>query len=259
MVKICEQRLQQVESNIFVDLSRLSETDLYGRFYLKAPNGGRFRGYYHSLNVIRPLVRSKEWLRSVTGYYINVSGNNDIVRISYWTVSPEFAKKVVDRFGADHGLEHTRKPTIPEQTRNSDAYGGEEMRFRRYLATYTQIGLEIMETDLLNARILFAIFRWQVMRAGRAYKHHFLKTFENQSFFYNSLPASEKLQFWLDLAHWPDPQKVDWAHMFVNMVLGADWFPVWKNFHAPQPPLSIPEINELIKWMGFQIPHNWEP
>ena len=259
MAKICEQRLQQVESNIVVDLSRLSETDLYGRFYLKAPNGGRFRGYYHSLEVIRALVRSREWLESITGYYINVSGNNDIVRISYWTVSPEFAKKVVDRFGADHGLEHTRKPTIPEQTRNSDAYGGEELRFRRFLVTYTLMGLEIMETDLLNARSLFATFRWQVMRAGRPYKPHFLKTFQNQSFFYNSLSSAKKEQFWLDLAHWPNPKQVDWAHMFVNMVLGADWFPVWDNFHSPQAELSISEINQLVKNMGFQIPQNWSP
>jgi len=56
-----------------MNLNRLRETDLFGRFLLKAPNGGRFDGYYRSLNAIRPLVRSKEWLRSVTGFYINVT------------------------------------------------------------------------------------------------------------------------------------------------------------------------------------------
>lgn len=259
MVPICEQRIQPVGSSIGIDLSRLEETDLFGRFYIKAPNGGRFHGYYNSLNAIRNLLASPEWLSTVTGYYINVTGENDIVRISYWTVTPRQTRALVDRYVSEHELEHIRQPTNPKRTRNSDAYGGEEMRFRRYLATYTQIGLEIMETDLLNARSLFATFRWQVMRAGRAYEPHFLKTFENQSFFYNSLSVSGKLQFWLDLAHWPDPHQVDWAHMFVNMVLGADWFPVWKNFHPPQPPLSIPEINKLIKLMGFKIPHNWAP
>jgi hypothetical protein len=237
----------------------LKETDLFGRFYLKAPNGGRFEGYYNSLNAIRALVLGREWLRSVTGYYINISGNYDAVRLSYWTVSPEHAREVVNRFVTEHGLKHIKQPTIPKHARNSHAYGGEEMRFRRFLATYTQIGLEIMETDLLNARSLFATFRWQVMRAGKPYKPHFLRTFENQSFFYNALSSAEKEQFWLDLAHWPDPQQVDWAHMFVNMVLGLDWFPVWDNFHSPQPPLSIAEINRRVKRMGFQIQQNWSP
>jgi hypothetical protein len=86
-----------------------------------------------------------------------------------------------------------------------------------------------------------------------------LETFECQSFFFNSLSGREKKQFWRDLAHWPNPNKVDWAHMFVNMVLGADWFPVWQHFHSPQRPLSFSEINKRIKPMGFQIPENWSP
>jgi hypothetical protein len=259
VVQICEQRIQQIASNIIVDLSRLKETDLFGRFYLRAPDGGRFRGYYSSVNAIRCLVLSTEWLKSVTGYYINVAGGLDAVRLSYWTISPQHTRMVVNRFVADHGLEYINPPTVPKHARNSDGYGGEELRFRRYLATYTLIGLEIMQTDLLHARSLFATFRWQVMRGGRPYKPHFLGTFENQSFFYNSLSLADKEQFWLDLAHWPDPKQVDWAHLFVNMVLGTDWFPVWENFHSPQPALSISEINELVKRMGFQIPQNWSP
>ena len=241
------------------NLSRLRETDLFGRYYLKIPNGVRFDGYYECLKAIRALVLSGEWSSSVTGYYLNATGDHDAVRISYWTASPQDARKTVDRYVAEHRLERTRPPIKPKRSRNSDGYGGEEIRFRRFLATYTQIGLEILETDLLNARSLFASFRWQVMRAGRTYKPHFSKTFEDQSFFYNSLSPAEKEQFWLDLSHWPDPQRVDWAHMFVNMVLAADWFPVWANFHSPQPPLSISEINKLVKWMGFQIPQNWRP
>jgi len=59
------------------------------------------------------------------------------------------------------------------------------------------------------------------MRARQSYKPHFLRTFENQSPFYNSLSPTEKDQFWHDLVHWPNPLEVDWAHFFVNMVLGC--------------------------------------
>ena len=244
---------------VTMDISNLNETDLFGRFFLKTPNGGKFHNYYSSLDAIRPLIRGDQWAQYVTGYYINITRDFEAVRLSYWTTSPEHTKKVVNQFVENQGLHHAQNPTIPSRTRNSDGYGGEEMRFRRFLAIYTQIGLDIMERDLLNARCLFATFRWQVMRAGRSYKPHFLKTFQNHSAFFNSLTSNEKKQFWLDLANWPDPDQVDWAHMFVNMVLGGDWFPIWDNFRSPQRPLSISEINDLLRVRGFQIPENWSP
>ncbi|MEJ2234350.1 MAG: hypothetical protein P8X67_10515 [Syntrophobacterales bacterium] len=209
MISICEQRIINGEPGMIPDLTQLRETDLFGRFYLKKPNGGRFRGYYESLNAIRPFLCSKEWLQSVTGYYVNVAGKRDAVRLSYWTTAPQQAIKIIDLFVSQNDLKHIEKPFIPEHARNAAGYGGEELRFRRFLATYTLIGLEIMETDLLHARRLFATFRWQVMRAGKPYRPHFLGTFEDQSFFFNSLSAREREQFWRDLAYWPNPDKVD--------------------------------------------------
>jgi hypothetical protein len=259
VISICEQRIINGEPAMIPDLTLLRETDLFGRFYLKKPNGGRFRGYYESLIGMRPLLCSKEWLQSVRGYYVNVAGKQDAVRLSYWTTAPQQTRNIIDLFVSQNGLKHIKEPIIPKHAINSAGYGGEELRFRRFLSTYTLIGLEIMETDLLHARRLFATFRWQIVRAGKPYRPHFLKTFEDQSFFFNSLSAREKEQFWLDLSYWPDSNKVDWAHLFVNMVLAADWFPVRKHFHSPQRPLSISEINQLLEPMGFQIPENWSP
>jgi len=244
-----------------MDLSRLKEIDLFGRYFLKASEGDRFVGYYYSLNAIRPLIKGNEWLNSVTGFYINVAGGFDAVRLSYFTSSPDQVKGVVDRFVANHGLKSIQNPETPHLAEISKDYGGEELRFRRFLSTYTLIGLDIMEADLLNARCLLATFRWQVMRARRPYKPHFLRTIENQSSFYNSLSVHEKEQFWSDLAHWPNPPQVDWAHFFVNMVLGCDWISqrVWQTFLSRQEPIPIPEINKLIIEQGFQIPQGWHP
>lgn len=244
-----------------MNLSRLTEADLFGRFFLRTLNGGRFDGYYCSLNAIRPLVRSKEWLKSVTGFYINVAGDFNAVRLSYFTSSPDQTRKVVEQFVARHGLKNIQDPEAPHHTRISEGYGGEELRFRRFLSTYTLIGLDIMKADLLNARCLFVTFRWQVMRARKPYKPHFLRTFENQSPFYISLSPRKRDQFWRDLGDWPNPPQVDWAHLFVNMVLGCDWVgaEVWRTFLSPGRALSMPEINELIREQGFQIPGNWRP
>lgn len=243
-----------------INLNRLTESDLFGKFFLTVPGRGRFAGYYSSLDAIRPLLESEEWTENVTGFYVNVAGDFDAVRISYWTTSPEQTRQVVDEFVTQHSLEYLREPGVPSQTRNSDGYGGEELRFRKFLTAYTQIALNIMAADLLNARCLFATFRLQVMISRQAYKPHFEGTFQTHSPFYNSLSQSEKDQFWSDLAHWPNPPKVDWAHMMVNMVLGCDWNQLFKQVSiSPLSPLSIQKINEVVMDQGFQIPNNWQP
>ena len=96
VVPICEQRIINGEPGMVPDLTQFKETDLFGRFYLKKPNGGRFQGYYESLNAMRDFLRSKEWLQTVTGYYVNVAGKQDAVRLSYWTTSPQQTRKIVD-------------------------------------------------------------------------------------------------------------------------------------------------------------------
>lgn len=243
-----------------MDISKLKETDSFGRFYLKASDKNRFEDYYYSLDMIRPLIESEAWLKNVTGFYINVA-KGFAVRLSYFTTSLKQTINVVNNFVEEHNLKHTQTPEILDKIKISAGYGGEELRFRRFLSTYTLIGLDIMENDLLNARCLSATFRWQIMRARKPYKPHFVKTFENHSPFYNSLSTTEKDQFWSDLVHWPNPLQVDWAHMFVNMVLGYDWLYLWGTFLIPQSPLSIQEINRILEEQGsgFQIPNTWCP
>jgi hypothetical protein len=86
-----------------MNLNRLTEADLFGRFLLRAPGGGRFAGYYSSLEEIRSLLTSQEWAERVTGFYVNVAGDFDAVRLSYWTTSPEQTRLVVDQFVREHG------------------------------------------------------------------------------------------------------------------------------------------------------------
>lgn len=244
-------------------LKNLSESDLIGRFFIKSPNGGQFMGYYQSLDSIRPLLKSKEWSQYITGFYINVAGDFDAVRVSYFTTEPKPLKILVRDFVAKSGLKFLQNYVPPKTEQVSVVYGGEELRFRRFLSTYTLIGLDIMEVDLLNAQRLFMTFRFQVMRAREPYRPHFLRTFENQSNFYNALSEKEKEQFWNDLSHWPNPPQVDWAHLFVNMVLGTDWISpeAWRTFLTRRPPMSLDQINDILVGigLGFQIPEDWHP
>lgn len=135
-----------------------------------------------------------------------------------------------------------------------------EERFRNFLVLETQIGLELIIGNLLQGRILFATYRWQVRKASLPFREHFEPTFKKYSPTYCSLSDDEKDQFFADLEEWPNPPQVDWAHLMVNFVLGCDWR-VFSNpyYLTPRRPLSIPEINRLIRDLGFQIPLDWKP
>jgi hypothetical protein len=243
-----------------MDLSRLATTDLTGRFYLQASgSGGRFAGYYATLDALRPLLRSAEWQAAVTGYYLNVAGDFDAVRLTYLTTTPAAVQAAVAAFTAQGGLAESQPPEPPNPSQISGSYGGEELRFRRFLATYPLIGLDLLAANALHARCLLATFRWQVMAARQPYRPHFARTFERDSPGYRAMPAAAQEQFWADLAHWPNPPQVDWAHMLVNMLLGCDWLGDWRYFLQPQPPLSLAEINARVAEQGFQIPDGWEP
>jgi hypothetical protein len=241
------------------ECSRISEEDLFGRFFLKKPGGIKFDCYYNTIVELGPLLDSEEWNECVTGYYINVAGDMDAVRLSYFTVDPQKASKCKDDFCFSSNIVEIRPPELPQKTRVSEGYGGEELRFRKFLHMYTLIGLDLIKADLLNARCLFVSFRLQVMLSRQEYKPHFEGTFEKHSRTYSSLSDKDKEQFWDDLSNWPNPPQVDWAHMMVNMILPGDFVPFWNEFLSPKPAMAAEEINKIIAPMNFQIPAGWEP
>jgi hypothetical protein len=245
-----------IGENMYLD--NLSESDLFGVILLKLPEEENLKGYYRALFSAEPLLRSSAWIESVTGYYLNV-GDGDSLRISYFTSKKNNPAQLIDKFIGQNMLEYGQKPKPPGTMNVSLNYGGEELRFRRFLSTYAPIGLDIMVSDLLHAQCLFATFRFQVMLSRKAYRPHFEATFLKKSNFYQSLSSKDKEQFWSDMSYWPNPPQVDWAHMFVNMVLGRDWPGLFSI--GPRTELTYEEINNILREarMDFQIPLNWDP
>ena len=239
----------------------LRETDLFGVHTFRSARVGTLDGYYASLTAVRPLVRGPEWASATTGFYLNVSGDFDAVRISYFAPSKEPPLRVLAEFGKQHALESLEPRTLPSQARVAAAYGGEELRFRRYLATYAQIGLDIMGADLLHARRMFAVLRWCVSRARWPYRPFLEPAFVRLSPSYQALPEADRDQLFADLENWPVEGQLDWAHMFVNMVLGCDWFgpETVNSYHGAQRPASIDEVNQIVANQGFDVPQGWEP
>jgi hypothetical protein len=241
--------------------ARLSESDLFGRLYLKIPDLAGFEAYFKSLDILRPFLESNDWKKSVTGYYLNAFGSLDTVRLSYFSSVPDKVAGLIKEFCSSENIEQNYDEEQPHEVKIAEPYGGEEMRFRIFLSTYSPIALDIMKKDLLGARCLIATFRWQITLSHVLARQHFENIFMAQSPSYNSLSLAQKEQFLLDLGYWPNPPQVDWAHMMVNMILPGDWIKggKWEYFLTPKPAKTINEINDIIKELNFQIPPGWHP
>ena len=241
--------------------NRIAATDLFGRFYLRAPDGGRIAGYYSSLNALRPLLDSGEWKESVTGYYLNVAGDLDAVRLSYFTTSPDQTRRIVESFVADHGLEYVRPSSAPVSERISARYGGEELRFRKFLATYTQIGLDLLDYDITYARRLVAEYRLSYSPQRLSCRPLFEPALTKHSPYYNSLDSQAKSQLWQDFDYWHPGG--DWLHMMVNMLLPEDWLymPEFKSFFLGdnRPPITPDQRQAMLAMFNLDIPPNWRP
>jgi hypothetical protein len=241
-----------------MDLTKIQETDFHARIAVRTPGMGFSEGYFETIERIRPLLESPDWKEFVTGYYINVASKREIdedpyfwlMRLTYFTRDQEHTPKVISDFIKNSGLE--KVPYNGEelsQARISASYGGEELRFRRFLAVYTQIGLDLLRSNKLHARRLFVTYRLQVIRSGGSCHAHFSNSFEKLSPTYNSLTTVEKSQFWSDL----EDRNLNWFHFFINMILPCD-----PGF---QRPLSNEEINNnyINPIFNLYLPDNWNP
>lgn len=241
---------------------KVSKRDPFGIFCVRRPDGIKWDSYYRTIDALRPLFNDEEIRTVISGFYLNVCGNFDSVRISYFAdkVKSERAMSIFEDFFRQKGILEIQNFSAPHEDVVARSYGGAgyEERFRAFLVNETQIGLELIEGDLLHARRLFATYRWQVRQGSLQFEKHFEPAFKKHSPTYNLWSDEEKRQLFADLKEWPNPPQVDWAHLMVNFVLGCDW-PVtyWMN----SKPMTIPEVNAILESdnLNFRIPFDWKP
>jgi hypothetical protein len=240
-------------------MTELGEHDLFGRVFFRCDGPPSFATYYRSVDAVRPLLCSQEWAASVTGWYLNCIQYG--ARLSYFTTAPETVIQVVEGFiAATSGTvdEHCPRED-PRRTMIAADCGGEELRFRRFLSSYSPVGLDLMQADLLHARCLCITLRCQLFPERRPFRPHLEPTMLRESPVYAAFSPLRREQFWADFQHWPNPRQFDWAHFFVNMVLGFDCSESFcRNFPRAR---TLVEINQTLTQhnAGFQVPEGWQP
>jgi len=204
-----------------------------------------------------------------SGFYLNVgNGRLNSVRLSYFTNNIKATKKVIQEF-----LDGTNSITLldskePHRVRFSQNYGGNELSFRRFLYTYTKIGLDLLKFDVLYSRRLVAVYRLTYSPQKISCKPLFESAFGKHSDYFGQLIGSSQRQLWKDLNYWHPIQNsqycADWAHMFVNMLLPGDWIyiPEYSNLflnRIPKQPITGRKKAEMLELFNLDLPEEWDP
>jgi len=240
--------------------ARNSIDDLLGRVYLSGQLQERINGYFDCVKLIRPLLNNLSSQQFISGSYLNVSGEHlNSVRLSYFTNDVTASDETFSEFLNKHGNITALKYEVPHKVKFSDNYDGEELRFRSYLNTYTKIGLDLLDYDLLYSRRLVATYRLTYSPQKRSCRPLFEPAFIKHSNYYNLLDVKLKNNLWEDLDFWYSNNIYgDWAHMLVNMLLPGD-FPYIECFPIPNPRPPITGIIKihLLSSQNLDLPEEW--
>lgn len=226
-----------------------------GRFFIWECNAQGIPGYYKVIKRLQPLFEKLRSQQHVSGYFVNricdqTTDNKETVRLSFFVPAKSISsaiKEVRKYLDENELIERSCIRECPHQDSIS-------LKFRRFLALNTLIGLDIMKTDHPNARALLATYRFQISPARQPIRPHFEPTFQRGSVTYQSLSDDDKTFFWTNFSNC-DEYGV-WAHHLVNLVLGFD-IPVY-SFGEPY---SISRVNkEILNPLNVPpIPEDWKP
>ena len=243
-------------------MHNLTIDNLFGRAFLRCLDLRPIEGYFNCLNLIKPLLENPNFKSSTPGFYLNVSDELNSVRLSYFTNNKTETERVIREFlngNSNISLFRCEEPCV---VKISEGYGGEELKFRKFLNTYTHIGLDLLDYDILYSRRLVAEYRLTYSPQRIPCRPLFEPAFSKHSSFFNQLDSSAVRQLWKDLDYWHSGG--DWAHMLVNMLLPGDWiymseFTAFFLNPAPKPPIIGEAKTRLLRKFDFDIPDDWRP
>jgi len=235
----------------------VTQSDLFGVFYVLKGTGSPLQMYFKSIEEVRPLFIEPVFEELCSGFYLSIKTKRDCttgkkrdsLRISYFT--PAQHAEELHSF-ITKNLEESGFEAVVDSERPRDhnfASPEYELRFRRYLVNYTLVGLDLIEEDLDYARRLGAWLHFHVMPAKCSVKEHIEPSLIAFSKYFRSMNEQSRIQFLDALTFSPS-----WTHMFLNFLGIPDDCYVTANL-----PISI--INTMLGMRNaeLEIPEGWIP
>ena len=236
------------------------ETDKMGRMYIKLAGSQitEVNSYFAGVERLQSFLRSKELEFYVTGFFLSM-WNNGGIRFSYFTNNPRQTISFLRNKLSSIGFVQYLNEEKPKDALFS-SYLGEaktELDFRRFLQLITNIGLDLLERNILYSRRLVGKYRLEIGPSGISSKPHFEQAFKKLDY-YNSLIPDLRKELLDGLDYWHTSWE-DWAHMFVVMLLPGDWLYSCRPIFNPRRPIHKNTQDALLKGSGLELPNNWQP
>jgi len=224
-----------------MDLARISDSDLLGRFFIWESGVEGITGYYQVIKHLQPLFDKLKSQERISGFYVNRIRNGhkiggetqifDSARLSYFVPMKSISAAIgeIKNFLDENKLVESSFRECPHHESNP-------LEFMRFLALNTAIGLDIMKINHQNAVALLSTYRFQVFPTRSSAQLHLEPTFERDSATYQQLSYQGKSFYW---EYFPRCDKLGvWAHHLVNLVIGFD-----NPRYSYGEPYSIQRIN----------------
>jgi len=217
--------------------------------------------YFDCLNILKSLLRDPDFKKSTPGFYINYITNSiedgddgkNSIRLTYFTIDTSKTLELIENFEKTNSdkirIYHSKTTERPNKN-SASLCTEEELRFRKFLNAYTQIGLDLLENfGRLCTRRLVATYRFNDFPLPSP-KSFFKSVFYKHSEFFRQLNnIYSAQQLWEDLDR-KDSRGV-WVHFLVNMLLPGDF-----NIYG----IPIPEEYKklLFDKVKLDVPEDWK-
>jgi len=247
----------------------------FGRAFFDCSGRQPYCEYFKCLGLIRPLLKDPDFGSCTPGFYINYIAKSDIrpsVRLSYFTKDGAKTQRVIQAFADSNPDVRLWKTVCPHEKTVSKDYGGDELRFRNFLHTYTQIGLDLLDYDCLYSRRLAAKYRLEYSPQGKPCRELFERALSKYSNFFKELKELDNCaveQLWDDLEFWHCDEEgriQQWVHFLVNMLLPGDpvslspaLYPAIPGKILKRPPVTGQLREQILKAWKLDLPDDWTP
>lgn len=203
-------------------------------------------GYFYCIKILRPLLNDPDSQNCTPGFYLNYITNVpddglNSVRITYYTTDPakslELIQKFVDQQSDKIAIFNSQWTSRPKADDPITEVEGEELAFRNFLNTNTQISLDLLENYGLEPlhKLVYA-YRYTKLPQRISPKTIFEPVFSKYSPFLQMLKTqSLDKNYWDGLMHLFHGTEFG-LHFLVNIALVPEspydirfWQPGWIN------------------------------
>lgn len=220
----------------------VSDTDFYCLLFLEIPANGSINDqYFKSVLDLSKKTKSDEFRKHLTGFYLSKYNKN--IRFSFF-INGANRVEFIKQFFLKNDFKIVNDIPKPKFETFSSYCNMEKgnLNFRRYLQLITNVGLDLLEYDILYARKVVAKYRLEIVPQNKNIEKYFDRVLQ-KSQYYLSLSQQLKSELLSGLSFWIDDYN-DWAHMFVVMLFPED---LDKSQFPPKKLINEKTKSEIVK------------